>query len=227
MKNLIIALLSLLSYTTMAQEIDAESWKKEAQTNIRLAPKYGNAIKSEAEKVADAELIKSYTEREGTARKASELLVQLGFSYLNKGDLKTAMYRFNQAWLLDPKNENVQWGFGGVYFRLGDFESAIEQYDEGLKINPKSSDILTDKATIYVSKYDKSESAADLKMATSLFKQSYKFDPKNQNTLFKMSVLYYITDDCVNAKRYFLECKKLGGKQITPGYEEALYKKCK
>src|ERR1019366_9032346 len=87
-------------------------------------------------------------------RKASEILIRLGFNYLYKGDLKTSMFRFNQAWLLDPENENVYWGFGAIYFTFNDFQNALKQYDEGLKLNPNSSNIITDKATVYKSKFE-------------------------------------------------------------------------
>lgn len=137
--------------------------------------------------------------QEGTNLKASELLVKRGFDYLYKKDFKTAMFRFNQAWLLDPKNENAFWGFGAIYFSLGDFESGMIQFEEGLKLNRNSSNILTDKATVYMTKYMSSKNEKDFNLALNLFKKSYSIDPKNQNTLFKISACYFVKKDCGNA----------------------------
>eukprot|EP01037_Dinobryon_pediforme_P000913 gene913-920_t len=100
-------------------------WRALAKTEINLQPEYGNAIKTK------------------------EHLVKLGFTYLSNGDVKTAMERFNQAWLLDPKNENAYWGYGAIYGYFNDYDTAIAEYDKGLLINPNSPVILTDKATVY------------------------------------------------------------------------------
>lgn len=172
-------------------------------------------------------MIKSYLEKEGTHLKASETLVRLGYDYLYKGDIKTAMYRFNQAWLLDPKNDDVYWGFGAVYFTFQDYEAAMVQYDDGLKLNPKNSNILTDKATIFLTKYQSNKNKGDLSKAIALFEESYSVDTKNQNTLFKASACYFMKSDCEKAWKYYRECKALGGKPITPEYTTALSTNCK
>ena len=174
----------------------------------------------------DQKLIDLALKTDGTPRKASEHFVSLGFDYLYRGDLKTAMKRFNQAWLVDHKNENAYWGFGAVYFSFNDYEEALKQLNKGLAINPNSSNILTDVATIntglFVSKHD----ATYLENAIALFNKSYKIDPVNQNTLFKLSVAYFYKNDCSNAWKYYDECMKLGGKSISPGYLDALKKQC-
>ncbi|MGS0748310.1 tetratricopeptide repeat protein [Halpernia sp. GG3] len=227
MKYYISIIILFFFIFTFGQQQNYSKWKEDAKTEIRLLPKYGNHIKTQEQKEADEELIKTYLAQEGSHRRASELLVNLGFKYLYKNDLKTAMYRFNQAWLLDPTNEDVFWGFGGIYFSFGDFENALKQYDEGLKLNPKSSKILTDKATIYMTGNLTNNRDKDSNLALKLFNQSYNLDPKNQNTLFKMSACYFFKNDCKNALRYYNECQKLGGEPITSEYKKALASKCK
>lgn len=226
-KSLLTIIITLTSFLGYGQSATYMMWKMEAQNNLRLLPKYGNIEKTEEQKAADQEFIKTTLQTEGTKEKASEHLVQLGFSYLGKRDFKTAMYRFNQAWLLNPHNENAFWGFGGVYFSFSDFENAIKQYDEGLLLNPKSSNILTDKATVYMTKFNQEQDPKDLALAIDLFKASYEIDPKNQNTLFKLSVCYFLKADCENARKFYEQCKLLGGKPLTKEYTEALDKACK
>jgi len=191
MKYSITFIILFITAFAFGQQINYSTWKEEAKTEIRLLPKYGNVTKTKEQKEADQELIKSYLAQEGTYRKASELLVKRGFDYIYKNDLKTAMFRFNQAWLLDKKNENVFWGYGAIYFSFGDFESAMKQYEEGLKLNTNSSNILTDIATVYMTRYMNSNNEKDCDLALSNFKKSYSIDPQNQNTLIKMSVCYF------------------------------------
>lgn len=227
MKNLIIILFTLISYMSIGQQMTYKEWKDQALTNIRLQPKYGNVEKTVEQKEADKILIADYLAQAGTHYKASELLIKLGFDYLYKGDLKTAMYRFNQAWLLDPKNENVFWGFGAVYFTFQDFKNALKQYDEGLVLNPNSSNIITDKASVYMANYNLDNKAENLDKAINLFKKSLAIDDKNQNTLFKLSACYFYKNDCKNALAYYNKCMKFGGKPVTEEYTKAISQMCK
>ena len=225
----LITIILLITVTAIAtgQNMSYSEWKKEAKEDIRLFPKYGEVPKTKEQKLADQELIDDYVKQEGSRMKASELLVRLGFNYLYKGDLKTAMYRFNQAWILEPENSNCFWGFGAIYFTFGDYENALKQYDEGLKVDANSSNILTDKATIFMTKYMNNHIDNDFNEALTLFRKSYSISPKNQNTLFKLSVCYFQKKDCENVLFFYNECLKLGGRPITKEFTEALNKECK
>ncbi len=227
MKYLFILIFSFFSSLTIAQQITYTEFKERAKTEINLQPEYGNVVKSQQEIAEDKKFIDFVLKQDTTARKGSEDMVMLGFTYLYKGDLVTAMRRFNQAWLLDPKNEDAYWGFGSVYFYFNDEQQASKQLEKGLLINPNSPNLLTDKATIYMDFYINKHDPNYLTKAIDLFTRSYKIDPNNQNTLFKLSAAYYYEKDCLNARKFYDECMKLGGKPITPEYTEALNALCK
>lgn len=213
--------------SVLQSSLTYEQWKKDAASDIRLYPKFGDAVKDEAQLAADQALIEDYTKQQGSRRKGSEVLVGLGFNYLYRGDVKTAMYRFNQAWLLDPENENAFWGFASVYFSLKAFDLSLKQLNEGLKLNPKSSNILTDIGTIHMTYYQEDNDEKEFKKAMAFFTQSYDIDPKNTNTLFKRSAAYLMHQDCTNALKYYNECKALGSKLITEEYVASIEKACK
>lgn len=153
-------------------------------------------------------------------------MVRLGWTYFYNGDIRTAMYRFNQAWLLDSTNENAYWGFGAIYCNFSDEEKALEMYDKGLSLNPNSTDLLTDKATIYFGRLYKKIDNVNKEKAIALFDRSLAIDPNNLNMLYKLSALYFLLDDCDNALKYFNECDRLGGKPITDDYRKDIKKKC-
>jgi len=96
--------------SSFAQQMSYDDWKKEAATEINLQPEYGNVKKTKEQLEDDRTFIETVLKQDTTRRKGSEHLVGLGFNYLARGDMETAMKRFNQAWLLDPKNENAYWG---------------------------------------------------------------------------------------------------------------------
>lgn len=226
MKYIFILFVLVLPSSSFAQQISYEQWKEESKTEIRLVPEYGRVTKTQGQTAADQQLIKEELKQEGTHRKASEHLIRLGFSYMYKGDIKTAMYRFNQAWLLDPQNANVYWGYGAIYFAFEDTDEALKQYNKGLIIDPNSSNILTDEATIYMSLFANKAERDYLDKAIALFSKSYDIDPSNQNTSFKLSAAYYYKEDCVNAQKFYNACMKLGGQPITQEYTDALKKMC-
>jgi len=226
MKYLLTLLVSLLYLPSFAQQMSYKEWQEQAKNEINMQPEYGNVPKSQSQIDADKEFIKTCLKEDGTNKKASEHLVSLGFTYLYRGDLKTAMNRFNQAWLLDPKNENSYWGYASVYFSFNDYDEALKQLDKGLVINPNSSNILTDKATIYTGLFVNKHDISYLNKAIELFNASYKIDSSNQNMLFKLSVAYFYNKDCANAWKFYDECMKLGGKPISPAYTAALKQQC-
>jgi len=226
MKYIFTLIIISLCQASFSQQISYSEWKERARNDIRLLPEYGHVSKTAGQKEADKELIETSLRQDTTPRKASDHLIRLGFNYLYRGDLVTAMYRFNQAYLLDATNDNIYWGYGAIYLTFNDVSEALKQYDNGLKSNPSNSNILTDKATAYMSLFQQKNQKADLYKSIELFNQSYKIDSTNQNTLFKLSAAYFYQKDCTNAWKFYNECMKLGGQPITQEYTDALKKMC-
>jgi Tfp pilus assembly protein PilF len=235
MKILITTLLILASFFTFAQS-SYQEWESKAEKNIRLLPKYGNVEKSIEHKEMDQKFIEETMKIEkfnGNKRLASNHMITLGFKYLYKGDLETAMYRFNQAFLLDPENPDIYWGFGAIYMSLSNYEKAKEQYEEGLKLNPNHTHLLTDYGTYFLAKYYTVENSQEknakayLSKAIEILTSSYAIDAKDQNTLYKLSVCHLMNNDCKNARKYYDLCKEEGGEPITEEYSTELNNVCK
>ena len=97
----------------------------------------------------DDKFLASVLEVDNTRENASDSAVDRGWYYLFAGDSSTAMKRFNQAWLLNPTNYNVYWGFGVVTGQQSQtrdredlialsvemFDKAIELYDDKSSVN--------------------------------------------------------------------------------------------
>lgn len=228
---------SQTSKNTENSELQARSTREnDANTDIRLLPKYGNRQKTKEQIASDDKFIQETLQQEqfkGDRRSASDHMIKLGFNYLYKGDLKTAMYRFNQAYLLDSLNTDIYWGYGGVYVARQDYEQAVNLYREGLLINPENTHLLTDLGTCFLMicqtllPTNKDKALGNLDLAIKYMMKSYAIDAKDPNTTYKLSVCHLIKSDCDNAWKYYNECVALGGAPIPDDYAEYLKTKCK
>lgn len=246
MKRLLILILVVQSIFSYGQIISYRDWERQAKMDKRLLPKYGHLQKTEKEIESDDQFISSIMsldiyKGDSAYRKASNDLIFKGFNEMYTGSLKTAMYRFNQAFLLDSSNTNIYWGYGAIYMNLGEFELAKKQYEEGLNIDSTNDNLLTDFATYYMEQYlviiempendyiknPKEQAMLYSDTAIALLITSYNINPKNQSTVYKLSCYYWYRSDCDNAWKYYDLCMDLGGQLITEEFKKDLKKKCK
>lgn len=232
MQYLITVLSFVFSLGVYAQQPSFKSWQMEAKKDIRMLPEYGTAEKTKEEIAADTRFVNSIVENGKSKSEGAQDMIRIGFDYLYKGNLKTAMYRFNQAYLLNPKNSGIYWGYGAVYTAMGAYDEARSEYTEGLKLEPESAPILTDYATTYLGEYytnvrsNYKRAQKKLKMAEEKLLASYSIDPKYINTAYKLSIVYLNSQDCINAKKYLQATRALGGQPITKEYLTDFNRQC-
>lgn len=237
-----ILCLLVLTHFAIAQ-VSFEKWEEESKTNKRLLPRYGHLPKTEKEINSVSSFIKQILSQPQfkTRRDASNHLIGLGFQYYYRPDLKTAMYRFNQAYLLDSTNSDIFWGYAAIYMALGSYGLAKKQYEDGLAIDSNNTHLLTDLATYFmehfylVNKMPKNDIIKDPKaqagsyMDSAIFylNKSYRLNPKDVNTVYKLSICYWHIEDCNNARKYYDAAVALGGQPITEEYTKDLKNRCK
>ncbi len=228
-------LLLCLQATSQEHNMSADEWDKEAVVNIRLLPKYGTVEKTEQQKIADSNFISTIlndSTYNGDKLKASNHFIGLGFTYLNRGDVKTAMYRFNQAYLLENNNPEIYWGYGAVYMSLLKFDEAKTQYQSGLAIDPQNTHLLTDFGTYYqtmfhiYSSINIKKAQKFLDTAISTLNKSYTIDAKDPNTSYKLAVAYFSKSDCKMAIDFLKKCDALGGAPVENDFRVALNELC-
>ncbi|MGH7872334.1 MAG: tetratricopeptide repeat protein [Candidatus Binatia bacterium] len=108
-----------------------------AETNpTDVLPMFGQPKipRSDNLKQADEAFIRDATFRYKTRQAASAAFVTQGWNALRSGQLDVAMLRFNQAWLLNPKNYGVFWGFGAVQSQRGKLAEAIEHLESAREL---------------------------------------------------------------------------------------------
>lgn len=114
--------------------------------SIDQLPMYGGLDRSTVPelKKADEALIESASSAFGGRERASKQWVEQGFAFYKRDELDMAMRRFNQAWLLDPKNPEVYWGFGAVMHDRGMAFGAYDMNLRAYKLGFRDSSFLAD-----------------------------------------------------------------------------------
>ena len=93
-----------------------------------------------------------------------------------------------------PGNRRAWVELGNNYFDSGQYMAAVQAYDRALKLQPDDPDVLTDQGVMFrrLGWYDR---------AIKNFKQANKLDPKHQQSLYNLGVVYfYDLKDFKNAK---------------------------
>ena len=243
MKSLLFTTIGLIFTIASLAQPSFDTWEAESKTNKRLLPRYGHLPKTEEEIKSDSDYIKQILAlpQFKNRREASNHMIGLGFNYYYRLDFKTAMYRFNQAYLLDSANTDIFWGYGAIYMAFGEYELAMKQYLTGLSIDSTNTHLLTDMGTYYMQQHyvvaqmpknnlvkePKAEAKRYMDSALHYLTKSYFLDAKDVNTTYKLSICYWNIEDCNNAWKYYDLTVALGGRPITEAYTKDLKKRCK
>jgi Tfp pilus assembly protein PilF len=108
------------------------------KTRIDEVPMYGGMDRSAYPelKAADEKFIADVSREWGSRENAARAWVDQGFRFYQQDHLGLAMRRFNQAWLLDPTNSEVFWGFGSVLHDQGKNCESMRMINLALARNP-------------------------------------------------------------------------------------------
>lgn len=230
-----IALLVLLSGGLghcEAQHLTYPEWQERSFRDMRLMPMYGNRPKNEKVLASDSAFVAQTLAAIPDRRKASDHLAALGFGLLREGNMTHAMYRFNQAYLMDPKNPATYRGYGAFFMAMDRTDEAGRLFADGLALDSTDSRLMTDLSAAFLAGEfnlrDKEPEKADqlLNGAIGLLERALHQDPKSTEANFKLSVAHLRKGDCAKARAYRDVCKDLGGSQITPEYDVTLKARC-
>jgi Flp pilus assembly protein TadD len=141
MKRLLISLAFALAAasTAKAQPIDQ-------------VPMYGGMDRSAdpSLRAADEKLVADTTRHYGSREKGGAAFVANGFAFYGRDDLVNAMRRFNQAWLLDPNNPEVYFGFAVVLHDKGKNCDAATQFEKAASFGRYVQGMTPDAARVLV-----------------------------------------------------------------------------
>ncbi|MCJ8166264.1 hypothetical protein MKJ04_15560 [Pontibacter sp. E15-1] len=210
MKRIMIAVLAFVCATSMGM-----AQEQAAEKDMQVLPMFGGKAKSEAQQKKDEKFLTSCDKSFTNRQEASKFFVERGWEYLNEGQLDTAVYRFNLAWLLNPDNKDTYWAFGLVTSSQGEHDKAISFYEKALVYDPKNATLLSDIASTYLNVYkDGKQKKRDLKKADSYLNEAIAADPANAYALYNLSKVKFYQKEYSDAWAYLHKSREVNLMQI-------------
>lgn len=207
MKRLFFAMVAFVFATSFsfAQEQPAP----QAEPSHLVLPMFGNKAKTDAEQREDEKFLTSCDKNFTNRTEASKFFMERGWEYLNEGQVDTAMYRFNLAWLLNPDNKDTYWAFGLVTAGKGQIEEAINLYERALKYDGNNSLLLSDIGSSYLTLYTQKNKKKLLKQANSYLSKSLATDSTNAYALYNFSKIKFYEKKYADAWEYLHKGRQL------------------
>lgn len=144
----------------------------------RLLPLFGGLTPAAAEQLVGAKFLQSAEQSFASRAEASRFFSTKAYEYLREGQADTARYRFNLAWVLDPKNPAPYRGLGVLTANTAP-DDALGLLQQGLALAPTDAQLLTDIGGIYLIRFEQSKKTKDLKTADDYLHRALAADANN------------------------------------------------
>ena len=128
-------------------------------------------------------------------KRFAKVAVERGWTYFNNGDAETALKRFNQALLLDPKFAPGYFGIAFVYSSQGKLDQAIPYYRKSIDADPGFSHSYSNLGLALLYSGKTSE-------ALPMLIKALELDPKNGEACVNTSLYYLAVGDFAAAWKY-------------------------
>lgn len=203
---LIIVLLTscdfdILKYKNKPQdevEQGVNEWNEAYHRN--LIPMYGNKIKNAEEKAVDKKYVDfMLNHHNGDTIKAAKAAARDGWHFFYKKVIDTAMFRFNQSWLIDSTYPASYFGFAAIKEFQGLNKEAENYYNIAYKHDP--SDSLTKKYLHQIAQI-REEHKDTLELINSYYRVLSKF-PKDGIASGKIGFFYSEINKRDSALKYY------------------------
>lgn len=182
---LLTAGLLLAGAPAFAQKVKTKT-KGAAATNVpaaarRLLPLFGGLSPEAAQQLVGAAFLQSAEQSFASRPEASKFFATKAYEYLNEGQVDTARYRFNLAWVLDPQNPAPYRGLGLLSANTAPDE-ALGLLQQGLALAPTDAQLLTDIGGVYLIRFEQSKKPKDLKTADEYLHRALAADANSAYT---------------------------------------------
>lgn len=207
----------------------------ETKTPIDQIPMYGGMDRNSVPRLkeGDEKFIADVTKVFGGREAAAQAWIERGFRLYNQNDYKKAMQRFNQAWLLDPNNPDVFFGFGVVLHDKGQNCEAKDMLGKARNMGMEDAGFLADLGRVYtlcaVEEKSGDEKTTLLQESISLYQEALRKAPHDRARAYvysSFSSAYFWRENYPKAWEMVHKAESLGG-GVPKKFRKMLKKKMK
>ena len=230
--RLILILFVTSGLTLQGQHLTHREWLIQSFRDMRLAPAFGGRAKNPEQLASDSAFVAQMLAVNPDPHACAEHLLDLGFGLLREGDLVHAMYRFNHAYLMEPKNPRIRRGYGAFFVALDRPDEAASEYQKGLALDTANVPLLVDMASVCLGEYykykdDEPEKAERvLTTADILLKRAVALEPENATAGSKYAVSRLLLGECADAWKWYRSSRSRDPEAIEAGFLGTLQAHC-
>jgi tetratricopeptide (TPR) repeat protein len=158
-----------------------------AVVNPMIMPLFGEKAKTTEHIAWEVRFLNECDQSFANRPEASQFFSTRAWEYLTEGQLDTATYRFNLAWLLNDKNSDTYWGLGVISYQQNKLPEAIRLLKKGLEVADSNAVMMTDLATVELKQYKENKDNELLEDAITVLNKALQYDLTNANTFMRLS----------------------------------------
>lgn len=175
---------------------------------VNTIPLFGERAKTSEQIDREIRFLNDCDRSFATRPEASSFFADRGWDYVASGQLDTAAYRFNLAWLLNDNNADAYWGLGVVCYQKNQLPDAIRMLKRSLTVADSNATLMTDLATVQIKHYQEHNDPNVLADAETTLQRAVAITP-SAPAYQKLSLINYLKADYGKAWAYFHQARSL------------------
>ena len=176
---------------------------------VNSLPLFGERPKTATQIDAEIHFLNDCDRNFATRTEASEFFAARGWDYVADGQLDTAAYRFNLAWVLNDRNPDAYWGLGVVSYQKEDLPLAIRMLKKGLDVTDTNTELLGDLATVQIKQFQHDHNRDNLDQAEQHLQRIITLTPTHAASFQKLALVSYLKTDYEKAWTFFHQAREL------------------
>jgi tetratricopeptide (TPR) repeat protein len=195
-------------------------------------PLYDGVKKSATQIEADQKFIDTAIKVAGNRKSAVDQMVAAGWDAINKNDTALAIRRFNQGFLLEPKDYRIYWGLGIASSIKNDYERSQALFVKGYTLNQQDERFLSDygfsiqQQALFLAQTKKIDPRAKFLEAKKIYQKAIELKPGQALPHARLAVILFYQGDCVSCLKEVAIAKTAGGEGLDPRFLKDLKNTC-
>ncbi len=184
-----------LQFASTARSLDTNGARTLTLAERQTVPFFGEQHKTSEQIDKEIRFLSDCDKMFNSREEASNFFAARAWEYVQEGQLDTAAYRFNLAYLLNEKNVDAYWGLGVVSYQKNQLEEAASILRRGVELAPSNVPLMVDLSTIELRNFTQAAKPEDLEDSYKLLKHAASLDTTYAQTFYNLaSAEFYRAD---------------------------------